>query len=274
MDEQKDDYQMSKKERREQRKEVQRNEVKSMRRKESQKRWMLWGGVALILIVGLYGVTRLAGGGPVEGQPELLVGEISATDWSYGNEDAPVHILEYSDFQCPACKQFYPVVRQLEEAFPQDVLVTYRHYPLRQIHPNAQLAGQAAEAAGIQGKFWEMHDRLFDTQSMWENGGSRVHFIDLATELELDIDKFKGDMGSSELKDIVNNNYNSAIKNGLTGTPSFFINGQRIQNPRGYEAFEGLVLAELERLGLERTPTDEESLNTVVGEDESGEDNE
>ena len=267
MEEQKDNYQMSKKERRAQKKEDQRAAVKAVQRKGAQKRWMLWGGVIVVLVLALFGITRLAGGGPVEGQPELLIDEISSTDWLYGNEDAPVHIVEYSDFQCPACRQFHPVLRQIEEAFPQDVLVTYRHYPLRQIHPHAQLAAQAAEAAGLQDRFWDMHDRLFETQDQWTAGGARGHFINLAKELELDVDRFKDDMGSSAAKDIVNNNYNSAVKNGLTGTPSFFINGSRIQNPRGYEAFEALVLAELERLGLERTELSVDSDAEEVGVD-------
>ncbi len=93
--------------------------------------------------------------------------EVTEADWSKGNLESPVVLLEYSDFQCPACKARGPIIENLLGEFGDHIRFVYRHMPLSSIHNNAQLAAQATEAAGVQGKFWEMHDHLFETQSEW-----------------------------------------------------------------------------------------------------------
>ena len=116
--------------------------------------------------------------------------------------------------------------------------------PLRQIHPNAQLAAQAAEAVGKQEKFWEMHDMIFENQRTWSNqmrGQAEETFVSYASALNIDIEQFKTDMDSEEVKDKVNNDYQSGIRARVNSTPTFFLNGERIQNPRSYEEFRNII---------------------------------
>lgn len=260
--------QQTRQERRQERKEAQRKAQKAQDRKASSRSALIWGIVVIVIIVILYGVIRLAKPGITTNQPTLLIDEVAVTDNTLGEATAPVTIIEYSDFQCPACRQYYPVVRELEEHFGEHLQVVYRHYPLRSIHPHANLAAQAAEAAGHQGAFWEMHDLLFERQPDWSAGGAQKRtFITYAEELGLDVDQFATDLDSKEVKDIVENGFRSAQQNGLTGTPSFFLNGQRIQNPHGFDAFSALVEAELQSLGVDVSAGGEEEL--VPDEDES-----
>ena len=144
-----------------------------------------------------------------------------------GNEEADISLVEYSDFQCPACKQAYPVVEQIVENYGNQFSFEYRHYPLRSIHPNAQLAAQAAEAAGVQGKFWEMHDMLFDNQSEWSRSFNPTkNFKDYAEELGLNVDRFEFDLKSDEVIAKVDADEAEAQSLQLPGTPSFVVNGE------------------------------------------------
>ena len=138
------------------------------------------------------------------------------------------------------------MLKQLVEAFPNDVSLTYRHYPLRQIHPNAQLAGQATEAAGNQGKFWEMHDVIFNTQNQWSSLSDPAEFFgQLAESIGLDVAQFQTDLTSDEAEARVDDQYAEATGLRLPGTPSFFLNGTLIEHPGSYAAFKSLVEAEL-----------------------------
>jgi protein-disulfide isomerase len=140
-------------------------------------------------------------------------------------------------------------MKRAVELFPNDVRLVYRHYPLRQIHPQAQAAAEAAEAAGIQGKFFEMHDLLFERQSSWAGSSSaRSTFESYAEELELDLEQFKADVKSDAVKDKIDNDYSSGLQSGIQGTPSFFFNGTRIQNPSGFEPLRQMIEAELKRI--------------------------
>jgi len=118
----------------------------------------------------------------------------------------------------------------------------YRHFPLIGIHPNAEFAARAAEAAGKQGKFWEMHDLLFEKQDEWAKAPDvESKFESYATLLNISIEQFKTDWVSKEVKDFVKTQRMHAIKSGLQGTPSFFINGKQIQNPASVQAFKILI---------------------------------
>ncbi len=174
-------------------------------------------------------------------QPILTLDKPDDSDWIEGNKDAKNILVEYSDFQCPACRAFAPFMTQLHEDFPDDLVIVYRHYPLPQ-HRQADLAARAAEAAGNQGKFWEMNDMLFQNQADWSgNSGARDSFISYATSLSLDIDKFRSDMDSSAVKAKIKNHLKSANEFGVRSTPSFFLNGQKINNPTTYDDFKALV---------------------------------
>lgn len=146
-----------------------------------------------------------------------------------GNLDAELTLVEYSDLQCPACKAAAPDISRLVDEFGENFKLEYRHYPLRSIHPNAQLAAQAAEAAALQGSFWEMHDMLFDKQSEWgESFNPKRYFEEYALELGLNGDQFMYDLELDIVKDKVNAQFDEAQDLQLPGTPSFVVNGEAI----------------------------------------------
>jgi protein-disulfide isomerase len=142
-----------------------------------------------------------------------------------GGEDAPVTLVEYGDYECPYCGQAEVVVRELLSSFGDDVRYVWRHLPLNDVHPNAQMAAEAAEAAGGQGAFWEMNDKLLahqDALTVRDLG----HY---AEELGLDMDKFWDALRHHTYADRVAEDVGSADASEVAGTPSFFINGKRHQ---------------------------------------------
>lgn len=138
----------------------------------------------------------------------------------------PVTLVEFSDFQCPACLAVQVPLTQILKKYEGKVEFVYRYFPLVSIHKNAQMSAQAAEAAGLQGKFWEMHDRLFATQSVWEGiADPKETFVGYAKDLGLDSAKFAIDLVSQPVVDAVNADSLAATRYNLQGTPTFFVNG-------------------------------------------------
>ena len=151
-----------------------------------------------------------------------------------GNPNATVTLVEYSDFQCPACAQAEPVVKDILNEFGDSIKFEYKHFPLN-IHPLAIPAAKAAEAAGQQDKFFEFHDMLFERQKNWTNSPNpNAMFIQYAEELGLDVQKFRQQMNSSLLKDKIEANRKEGFDLQISGTPTFFLNGQKMQ----IESFE------------------------------------
>ncbi len=163
-----------------------------------------------------------------------------------GNKDAKVILIEYSDFECPACRTYYPILRQLFTEFGDRATFVYRHFPLTSIHPNAEFAARAAEAAGKQDKFWEMHDLLFQKQAEWSNIADIVPvFKNYAALVGIDADKFESDFNSREVKDFVSSQKAHANSSGFPGTPTFVLNGEVIDNPSSLEQFRSIILEKI-----------------------------
>ena len=177
----------------------------------------------------------------------VLLQSGTADAWTKGNPDAKVRLVEYSDFQCPACGAYYPIVKQIVAEFGDRISLTYRHFPLRNVHESADLAARAAEAAGDPGKIWALHDMLFVNQTRWTFipgvAGSAIEGY--AKSLGLDIDTFKKDLNSGDTRDKVERDYQSGVAAGVNHTPTFFINGKEIPNPRSYDEFKNAILAAL-----------------------------
>ena len=158
---------------------------------------------------------------------------ITASDWSRGPEDAPITLIEYSDFQCPYCAQLAPIMERLSADFPTELRIVFRHLPLigtpeQPFHENSALAAQAAEAAGKQGLFWEMHDALFSRQGEWTDLAGEdfeVWLVALAAELKLDVPQFTADLTSQALVDFAQNAWDAGNLLGLDSTPSLVFNG-------------------------------------------------
>ncbi|MES3031515.1 MAG: thioredoxin domain-containing protein [Patescibacteria group bacterium] len=170
-----------------------------------------------------------------------LPDQVVATDWVKGTSTAPVTLVEYSDFQCPACGGYFPLVEKLVAENPTLVRLVYRHFPLQQ-HVHAMLAAQASEAAGNQGKFWEMYKKLFETQADWDKAAdAKAVFTGYAQELGLDMVKFAADIDSQVVKDKINAQALGGARGGVNSTPTFYVNGKKIQNPQSYDEFKKLI---------------------------------
>ncbi|MEK9182351.1 MAG: DsbA family protein [Patescibacteria group bacterium] len=202
-----------------------------------------WGISALVLGGIVFGMVKIASrNSPNNKEPLSLADILTESDWIRGNKNAKVIITEYSDFQCPACAAYYELVKQVHKDFGDNLAIVYRHFPLRQIHANAEAAALSAEAAGRQGKFWEMHDMIFESQENWKDEkNAQEIFSEYAGKLDLDAERFKLDLNLKELKQKVEADYQSGVKAGVNHTPTFFLNGKEIQNPRSYEEFKQII---------------------------------
>lgn len=175
-------------------------------------------------------------------KPPFEIGVVHPLDNIKGNKNSKVIVTEYSDFQCPACRTYYPVMREVTTEFKDEALFIYRHFPLTSIHQNAEFAARAAEAAGKQGKFWEMHDLLFEKQNEWASAVNVKSFFESYAELiSISAEQFKSDFASSEVRDLVKAQRTHAIQSGLKGTPTFFINDKQIESPRSIEEFKSAI---------------------------------
>jgi len=171
-------------------------------------------------------------------------GEVTITESDHirGNLTGKVTLVEFGDLQCPACAAYEPIVRQVTADNAQTLKVVFKHFPLTQIHPNALLAAKASEAAANQGKFWEMHDIMYDKQTEWAGTlSARDIFIGYATTLGLDVEKFKVDMASEAVEDKIVAEYKEGTNLGVQGTPTFFVNGKKISNPASIEEFNKII---------------------------------
>lgn len=205
---------------------------------------LLWL-IVILVVAGTTGLIIWAARQPQNANVHL-VQPVTEADWTSGSADAKAVLVEYGDFQCPACAQYYPIVKQIVNDYKDKIRFAFRHFPLSQ-HANAKPAAYAAEAAGAQGKFWEMSDLLYTNQAAWSNLPDPTDtFVGYALGLKLDPAKFKNDMNSGEIKGKVDTQYQSGISSGVSFTPSFFLNGALIQ-PANYAEFKGAIEAALKQ---------------------------
>jgi protein-disulfide isomerase len=158
-----------------------------------------------------------------------------------GKKEAKVTITEFSDFQCPYCSRIQSTLKEVLEAYPNDVKLVFKDFPLS-FHKQAKNAAKAARAAGEQGKFWEMHDLIFENFSKV----NEVMFKDFATKLNLDMNKFMADYSSNKYDALIQQDINLGRQAQVTGTPSLFMNGKRMQR-RSFEDFKQLIDGYLEK---------------------------
>jgi protein-disulfide isomerase len=205
------------------------------------KRITFW--LTFIAIIGLitWGMIAASNKAVRETGSLPLPNQIVDTDWVKGSPLAPVTIVEYSDFQCPACSAYFPIVQKIISENKNDVRFVYRHFPLPQ-HLNAIPAAKAAEAAGKQGKFWDMYEMIFTNHDIWENSTDvKTIFDDYAVKIGLDINKYNLDYSAKETKDKINSDIKAGQKVGINSTPTFYVNGIKIKNPQGYDEFKKIV---------------------------------
>jgi protein-disulfide isomerase len=151
-----------------------------------------------------------------------LVDAVTPIDHTLGPDHAPVVVVEYGDFECPSCKQAAPAVKLLLERFEEQVRFAYRHFPLADVHPHALLAAEAAECAGAQGKFWQMHELLFANQEHLK----LKHLHGYAEQIGLDMTRYTAEMDDHVYLQRVREHIDSGLRSGVRGTPGFFVNGR------------------------------------------------
>jgi len=183
-------------------------------------------GSLIVIFAFLFIVYKLTNQPVKSDFPEI--NKIEATDHFRWNNRKNI-LVEYSDYECPSCRNFHDFLNSIEKEASGKATLVFRHFPLISIHSGAVDAAYAAEAAGLQGKFWEMGDQLFASQSEWGSlSDPKDYFVNLAKKLNLDLTRFKKDIDSQAVKDKVQNDLSQGEKIGINATPTFFLNGKKI----------------------------------------------
>ncbi|MET0281995.1 MAG: DsbA family protein [Steroidobacteraceae bacterium] len=164
---------------------------------------------------------------------------VTAADHVQGPMDAPVTLVEYGDYQCPYCGEAYQVIKAVQQTLGSRLRFVFRNFPLNQAHPQAELAAEAAEAAGAQGKFWEMHDALYENQQ--QLGQPLIEA--LVEQLGLDAGRLEQDLQARSFQARVKHDFMGGVRSGVNGTPGLFINGQRYDQSWDEESLTAALLA-------------------------------
>jgi len=175
----------------------------------------------------------------------MLKVPVTPEDHAQGPESSGITLVEYGDYECPHCGRAYPIVKRIQKYFGKRLRFVFRNFPLSEMHLHAEGAAEAAEAAGAQGKFWEMHDLLFENQDRL--GGPL--YLEFARKLELSAAALQKALEEETYKPRVRADFNGGVRTGVNGTPTFFINAHRHDGPFD---FEDLLLAINEAIGVER----------------------
>ncbi len=171
-----------------------------------------------------------------------LATPVSDADHAQGSADARVTLVEYGDYQCPHCGHAYPIVQEIQKHFGDDLRFVYRNFPLTEIHQYSFHAAEAAEIAGDYDKFWEMHDMLFENQETLDD----VSLIRMASSLGIDGREFAVKLESNAKAEKVKSDFMSGVNSGVSGTPSFFINGYKYEGPWDFDDLKAIISGEMQ----------------------------
>ncbi|MFH1769159.1 MAG: thioredoxin domain-containing protein [Parcubacteria group bacterium] len=192
-----------------------------------------WITMILIIAVAIVGLFFLAKSLETDSGQLSLMRPVNDQDHSRGPVDAEVVLVEYADFECSGCAVIKPIIDEVFNEFDGQVRHVFRHYPLLSIHEKALITAQASEAASVQGKFWEMHDILFENQELWVVIIEEQEMFDIlaffAQEIGLDVDQFNEDLNTDAIVDEIGTDLQGALEMGLTSTPTIFINGDMLR---------------------------------------------
>lgn len=167
---------------------------------------------------------------------------VKDNSFKISTSSAKATIVEFADFQCPACGSAHPITKRILSAYEGRVNYVFRHFPLTQIHKNALISAQAAESAGEQGKFWEMADLLFTNQEEWSESGKPLDiFVKYAKKLELDTEKFKKTVEENKFRGKIQDDQSDGNKLGVNSTPTFFIDGQKLAGVPDEDKFKKIL---------------------------------
>lgn len=226
----------------------------------SKKAWIIFAAVCGVVLIGLVYFSKDSSV-DVKSVDQLKIqpaakksGNIA--DHVFGKADSKVTLIEYGDYQCPGCGSAYPNLKEVTEKYKDQLRFVFRNFPLTSLHPNALAASAAAEAAGLQGKFWEMHNKLYETQDNWKdlNATQRTNYYsDLAKSLGINVDTFKKDLSNPNVSQKIN--FDVAVgkeKAKVTGTPTILLDGKDISSDiwSDQSKLDDTVSAELKANGI------------------------
>lgn len=198
------------------------------------------GAIFLVLFGALiYFTTKPTGPAKPQptGDPAILIRE----DSNQTNPKAAFSIIEFGDFQCPSCGQAYPVIKEIKKTYGDKINFVFRNFPLSQ-HANALVAAEAAEAAGAQGKYWEMHDKLYENQDKWSNESKAQDiFAGYAKDLGLNVDKFNSEVKAEKYKDKITKDQNDGLTLLVDSTPTFYINNQKYVGVPNLDSLKAII---------------------------------
>lgn len=215
--------------------------------------WIIFGSIIVLVIGALVVYSRLnspsANLGSVDANAVIAASDQNGqiADHVFGKADSKVVLVEYGDFQCPSCGGAHPQIKAVTEEYKDRIAFIFRNFPLTTIHPNARAASGAVEAAGLQGKYWEMHNLVFESQSEWTNltGTERNDaFISYAESLGLNKDQFLTDLASDRISQKISFDQALGKKVGVNATPTFYLNGEKLST----EVSNGIVQGSTEAL--------------------------
>lgn len=202
-----------------------------------------WAIIAIVVII--FGGLAVFGGNKKDSSGSASnKSSSSLSQNTQGKNSANVVLVEYGDYQCPFCEQYYPTVKSAVTEFNDQIKFQFRHFPLTNLHRNAFAASRAAQAAALQNKFWEMHDSLYDPNNnqVWTQASNpNPYFEQYATNIGLNLTQFKKDFASSQVNDTINADMAEGNRLGITGTPTFFINGKKTEIANDLKSFQKVL---------------------------------
>lgn len=184
--------------------------------------------VVLVIVLGFVGIIWVTSD-KSKAPANNTNGDTGTTNHVEGKGSTGIKLVEYGDYQCPACFQYYQIVKDVVAKYSDKITFQFSHYPLTQLHQNAFAASRAAEAAGLQNKYWEMHDVLYQRQSEWSAASNAQNYFDTyAEQIGLNVNQFKSDYASEKVSKAINADMEAGRKLGITGTPTFYLDGQKL----------------------------------------------
>jgi len=214
---------------------------------------LLWVGIIAIVIIGggIWAYSATQKGNQPKVDANLLMNANSHTT-AQGTRTYPITLVEFGDYQCPACAYVEPIIEKILAEKPEVKLV-FRNFPLPG-HEHAMLAAQAAEAAGVQGKFWEMHQAIYLNQEIWTKMKTPLDaFTEMAKQLNLNVEKFKQDVTGATFVEAINKDRQDGIALGVSGTPTFYINGRKYLGGNNYVTLKLAIDEALQEASTQQT---------------------